>query len=61
MTDEANEGKWTFTDGTTLPEGVTFTQVNGGNVQNCALLNVDGLFDKFCTRAYPYACMAMGK
>ena len=60
LTDEADEGNWTFTDGTTLPEEGTFLRTNGRSNQNCARLGPAGLFDRNCNRNLSYICMTMG-
>ena len=53
LTDKGHEENWTFTDGTTLPEGVMLDIQNGGSIENCGLLYSLGLDDFRCTRKYP--------
>ena len=61
LTEEGEKGNWTFTDGTTIPEGVTFARQNGRGYQKCAFLYPDGLDDDECTTKFKYACMTNGK
>ena len=60
LTDKRHEGNWTFTDGTTPPEGIMLVLVNGGSIQNCARLDSTGLYDRKCGNNLPYICMMMG-
>ena len=59
LTDEGDEGNWTFTDGTTLPEGVTLNVQNGASNENCGFLYL-GIDDYKCWKKIPYLCMAKG-
>ena len=60
LTDEGHEGNWTFTDGTTLPEEVTFDEQNGRSDEKCGFLYYTGLDDHRCTKKIPYLCMTKG-
>ena len=60
LTDQVQEGNWVFTDGTTLPEGVTFRTDNGWTTENCGFLNYDGLDDSTCSGQFVYICMTKG-
>ena len=61
LTDEGDDGNWTFTDGTTLPEGVTFDAQNGGTNDNCGFVYPVVLHDISCQAKIPYLCMTKGK
>ena len=60
LTDEGHEGNWAFTDGTTLPEGVTLDIQNGASNENCGFLFPGGIDDYKCWKKLPYLCMAKG-
>ena len=57
LTDEDVEGIWMFTDGTTLPDGITVNS-NGSNAENGGLLTQnDGIVDGSTDQQFQYICM----